>query len=434
MLFPSAPLSYAVELTYSCNNFCSGCANVWGQQRQQTLSNWRDLFDRIAPPENPRKYAELIRLTGGEPTLHPEFQQIISYIDTLDIPHVLFSNGRWPVPAAVIATCRSLKNSLGMLISLHGSTAAAHNALVNADAFAQTCANIRRAAEAGIEVFTNTVLTTESCPQIEEIIRLSQELGAGYAVFNRFLAGAHPLQASVAQLREAVLLIERLHAEGTACRIGNCVPKCFVPNSTEGSNAGIEHCAISPEGLVRPDNLTSTVFGNIFAQPITEIWQSEQAQQYRQHIAPACLQCTAVSRCRGGDRSFALEQGLEQDPLMTGPIQENTPAIQLDPSWQPVAEFRLREEPFGYLVMRYNWSVPVDFTAKPILNALDGQSTLAELRDKFGEQGLELIARLYQEDCVSFALAESERDRTYAVENRSSITTASCPFGLQNNN
>lgn len=411
MLFPSAPLSYAVELTYSCNNFCSGCANVWGQQRQQALTRWRDLFDRIAPPENPRKYAELIRLTGGEPTLHPQFDQIISYIDTLGIPHVLFSNGRWPAPAAVIATYRSLKNSLGMLISLHGSTAAVHNALVNAeDAFDQTCANIRLAAEADIEVFTNTVLTKESCPQIEEIIQLSQRAGAGYAVFNRFLAGAHPLQPSVAQLREAILLIERLHAEGTACRIGNCVPKCFVPNSTEGSNAGIEHCAISPQGLVRPDNLTSTVFGNIFEQPITEIWQSEQAQQYRQHIAPACLQCTAVSRCRGGDRSFALEQHLEHDPLMTGPIKKNAPAIKLDPRWRPVAEFRLREESFGYLVMRYNWSVPVDFTAKPVLDALNGQSTLAELQDKFGEQGLELIARLYQENCISLELSESAVD------------------------
>jgi radical SAM protein with 4Fe4S-binding SPASM domain len=410
MLFPSAPLSYAVELTYSCNNFCSGCANVWGRQRQQTLTRWRDLFDRIAPPENPRKYAELIRLTGGEPTLHQEFAQIVNYLDSLNIPHVLFTNGRWPTPAAVIAACRNLKNSLGLLISLHGSTAAVHNALVNADAFAQTCANIRRAADAGIEVFTNTVLTKESCPQIEELIQLSQELGAGYAVFNRFLTGAHPLQPSAEQLRQAVLLIERLHAEGAACRIGNCVPKCFVPNSTEGSNAGIEHCAISPQGLVRPDNLTGTVFGNIFQQSITEIWQSEQAQTYRQHIAPACLQCPAVSRCRGGDRSFALELGLEQDPLMTGPIQENEPAIQLDPSWRPVAEFRIREEPFGCLVMRYNWSVPVDFTAKPVLDALDGQRTLAELVEQFGEQGLELIARLYQEHCISFALTEAADD------------------------
>ena len=193
------------------------------------------------------------------------------------------------------------------------------------ETFAETCPNIRRAAEAGIEVFTNTILTKDSCEQVEEIIHLSKELGAEYAVFNRFLGGDNPHHPTRDQLREAVLLIEDLHRQGVSCRIGNCVPKCFAPNSTEGSNAGIEHCAISPEGLVRPDNLTETVFGNIFEQPMTEIWQSEQAQQYRQQIASACLECVELSRCRGGDRSAALEQGRYQDPLMTAPVREAEP-------------------------------------------------------------------------------------------------------------
>ncbi|XCN71374.1 MAG: radical SAM protein [Candidatus Electrothrix aestuarii] len=404
MLFPSAPLSYAVELTYACNNSCTGCANVWGTRRQQTLTNWRNLFDRIAPPEDPSKYAELIRLTGGEPTLHPELTQIVEHIDSLGIAHVLFTNGRWTDPASIIDLYQGQKNCLGMLVSLHGSTPAAHNTLVgDTNAFGQTCANIRLAADAGIEVFTNTILTKDSCEQVQEIIHLSQELGAEYAVFNRFLGGDNPYQPGKEQLRQAVLLIENLHRQGVSCRIGNCVPKCFAPNSTEGSNAGIEHCAISPEGLVRPDNLTSTVFGNIFEQPITEIWQSEQAQLYRQQIAPACLECVELSRCRGGDRSATLEQGEQQDPLMTGPIQEaEQKPIHLDPSWKPLARFRIREEPFGYLVTRYNWSVPVAYEAKPVLDAVNGEYTLAEIHERFGDEALELIGRLYQEDCLGF--------------------------------
>ncbi|MCI5126482.1 MAG: radical SAM protein, partial [Candidatus Electrothrix sp. AR5] len=336
MLFPSAPLSYAVELTYACNNACTGCANVWGTRRQQSLTNWRDLFDRIAPPENPGKYAELIRLTGGEPTLHPEFSKIVNHVDSLGIADVLFTNGRWSDPPAIIKLYQEQENCLGMLVSLHGSTPTAHNTLVqDKNAFGETCANIRRAAEAGIEVFTNTILTKDSCDQVEEIIHLSKELGAEYAVFNRFLGGDNPHHPAKDQLREAVLLIEELHRQGVSCRIGNCVPKCFAPNSTEGSNAGIEHCAISPQGLVRPDNLTEIVFGNIFEQSMTEIWQSEQAQQYRQQIAPACLECVELSRCRGGDRSAALEQGRGQDSLMTGPVREAEPeAIHLDPSWK----------------------------------------------------------------------------------------------------
>ncbi|MCI5131983.1 MAG: radical SAM protein [Candidatus Electrothrix sp. EH2] len=202
MLFPSAPLSYAVELTYSCNNSCTGCANVWGTGRRQTLTRWRELFDRIAPPDHPDKYAELIRLTGGEPTLHPEFTKIVNHVDSLGIAHVLFTNGRWSDPASIIGLYQGRKNCLGMLVSLHGSNAATHNTLVgDTDAFGQTCANIQQAAEAGIEIFTNTILSKESCAQVEDIIRLSEELGAGYAVFNRFLTGLHPLQPAVEQFR-----------------------------------------------------------------------------------------------------------------------------------------------------------------------------------------------------------------------------------------
>ncbi|MCI5160806.1 MAG: radical SAM protein [Candidatus Electrothrix sp. AX5] len=404
MLFPSAPLSYAVELTYACNNSCTGCANVWGTRRQQSLARWQDLFNRIAPPDHPGKYAELIRLTGGEPTLHPELAQIVDHVDSLGVAHVLFTNGRWSAPPRIIEIYQNRQNCLGMLISLHGSTPAAHNTLVKDDnAFAETCANIRRAADACIEVFTNTILTKDSCEQVEEIIHLSNELGAEYAVFNRFLGGNNPHHPTKDQLREAVLLIEELHGQGVSCRIGNCVPKCFAPNSTEGSNAGIEHCAISPQGLVRPDNLTATVFGNIFEQSIKEIWQSEQAQQYRQHISSACLECVELARCRGGDRSAALEQGRAQDPLMTGPLREAEPeTLHLDPTWKPIARFRIREESFGYLVTRYNWSIPIAFAAKPVLDAVNGKNTLAEIQEKFGDEALDLIGRLYQEDCLGF--------------------------------
>ncbi|MCI5134264.1 MAG: radical SAM protein [Candidatus Electrothrix sp. AW2] len=406
MLFPSTPLSYAVELTYACNNSCTGCANVWGTRRQQILTPWRELFDRITPPEQPDKYAELIRLTGGEPTLHPEFTKIVNHVDSLGIAHVLFTNGRWSDSASIIDLYQGQKNCLGMLVSLHGSSAAAHNTLVgDKKAFAETCANIRQAAAGGIEVFTNTILSKDSCEQVKDIIRLSEELGAEYAVFNRFLGGDNPHHPTRDQLRNAVLQIEDLHSQGVSCRIGNCVPKCFAPNSTEGSNAGIEHCAISPEGLVRPDNLTSTVFGNIFKQSITEIWLSKQAQEYRQQIAPACLDCTELSRCRGGDRSVALEQARKKDPLMTEPICDVKPkTVHLDPSWKPIARFRIREESFGYLVTRYNWSIPVAFTAKPILDAVNGKKTLADIQEQFGDEGLDLIGRLYQEDCLIFKI------------------------------
>lgn len=405
MLYPSTPLSYAIELTYACNNRCSGCANVWESRRSQTMPNWRELFDRIAPPDDRQRYTELIRLTGGEPTLHPDIIRIVQYIDTFGVAHALFTDGRWPKPNEIIDVYRNCQHSLGMLVSLHGSTTEAHLAFVQSDrrAFSETCQNIEKAAKAGIDVFTNTVLTTHSCEQIEEIIALSKNLGAQYTVFNRFLGNDHPLMPTEDRFREVVLLIERLQDDGEHCRVGNCVPRCFVDNTTEGANSGIEHCAISPNGEVRPDNLTGIVFGNIFEQSIVEIWASDKAQWYREQIPAGCLECVELAACRGGAKSVYIEHGLPQDPLMKAPIREaREVVIELQPDMVPVPHFRLRKESFGYIVARYNWSIPVTAAAKPVLNAIDGQRTLFQIQEQFGENGLNLIGHLLKEGCIGF--------------------------------
>lgn len=406
MYFPSLPLSYAIELTFQCTNNCGGCANVFGAKRQEVLQDWQALLDTIASPQNRRQFAELIRITGGEPTLHPEFAQIIEYIDTFGIPHALFTNGCWNKPAEIISLFKHCAHFVGMLVSLHGATAPIHTTFTNSDpaTFEALCANIRMAAEAGLEVFTNTVLTRYNCDQLEDIIGLSQQLGASYAVFNRYLGKPHPIEPTEAQLRTAIELIERLQREDVPCHLGDCVPPCFAPNSSEGSNAGIELCTISPTGDVRPENLTSYTFGNIFEQSLEEIWQSEKAQWFRRQIPAQCLECVEVSHCRGGARALMVEYGLPGDPLMREPIREKAPEVlELHPDWKPIPNFTVRQEPFGYLVCRINWSVPVSPEAKPLLDALQhDKKTLAELHAQFGEAGLELIGQLYREGCLEF--------------------------------
>lgn len=402
--FPSAPISYTVELTHNCANQCPGCANAWKYSINET-SNWKTLFDRIAPPKNRSKFVELIRLSGGEPTLHSQFYEIIQYIDTFSIPHALFTSARWKNPEEIILHYQKLNNFVGMLISLHGSTASTHNAFIgnHSDGFKETCSNIKKASAAGLDVFTNTVLTKHACGEVQNIIHLSQSLGASYAVFNRFLSKEnHPIQPSDSQLHETVLLIEDLHKKGTNCRIGNCIPKCFVENSSEGANAGIEHCSISPDGWVRPDNLTRFAFGNIFDQPIEDIWRSESANLYRRQINELCLDCVEISRCRGGEKSLAIEYSLENDHLMREPIYQNLKdPIILDPQAKIFPNFKVKNERFGYLLTRYNWSVPVSSDAKPLIDEILNRPTISSFYAQYGDDALNLIIQLYKEGCVN---------------------------------
>lgn len=326
---PALPSVFTVELTTACNNFCSGCANVELSRsragRKDTLAymtRWQEALDKIAAAKTGKI---IVRFSGGEPTLHPAFAEIVQYADALGLPFAVLSTGRWTKqnPQQVIASLRGCPNFLGLLISLHGGDANTHCAFVEGPekVFEETCRNIQSAAKAGLRVFTNTVITRLNFNDIEKIVTLSEQLGAGHAVFNRFVAAAHPLLPTAEQTQCAFEKIARLRNEGRRCRIGNSLPKCFSPHNAYPAPAGYELCHISPSGKIRPDNFSHFAFGNIFEQSIESIWQSDRAVFYRDHLPVACLDCAALASCRGGLKSLSIESGVPLgDPLMRNPL------------------------------------------------------------------------------------------------------------------
>ncbi len=399
----SAPISFSVELTNACPNSCQGCANAWSKKHQKTLKDWKTAIDRIAPPKNRSKYAELIRLTGGEPTLHHDFQAIIEYVDSFGIDYAVFTSGRWKYD--LLPLFEKQNNLTGLLISLHGADAETHNNFVQAEnAFEETCETIRRATDAGIEVFTNSVLTGQVCKQLDDIIRVSQELGANHAVFNRYLGPPHPQEPDDSALRKAITSLDTYQDQGTNCSLGNNIPPCFIGSSAEGANSAIEHCVISPLGEVRPDSTMPYVFGNIFDEDIEIIWQSDKAVSYRSSLPKGCLQCAALPHCRGGYRLPLENQDFQPDRLMRGPLtQTPTHHISLTPQLKPTPIFKqIRKESFGYLITRYNYSIPISHEAHPLITALDGKTTLEQLEKKFGKDCLEFIGYLSQNRFIYF--------------------------------
>jgi radical SAM protein with 4Fe4S-binding SPASM domain len=272
---------------------------------------------RIAP------YAQSVRLTGGEPTFHPHFEAIVRTISDLGIRFSLFTNGRWRNPSRLLAFLDSIPHFAGFLISLHGLDAATHETFTGVPgSFAETVANIRRAAQAALPVATSTVITRQNVPQLAGIARLSQALGAYQAVFSRYLL-SHPLpemEPSAAELRQAIRAVERLIVVGQPVKYGPCIPECFAPSSSHGCGAGEVFCTIDPWGNVRPCNHTRLVCGNVLAEPIEDVYQGSEMVGWREMVPAGCRGCVSFPRCRAGCRAMALETGLGHDPLMSIPI------------------------------------------------------------------------------------------------------------------
>ena len=319
------PTIYALELTPTCNSRCPGCSNVFVAdptiadtrlaRRPLALEAWQHILQIIAP------HACRLKITGGEATLHPQFADILQAIQRYQLPFTLFTNGRWHHAQQLLELLKGIPTCQGLLISLHGAEASAHEAFTGVPgSFAETVGNIQRATAVGLKVHVNMVLTSQNRDQIAALLDLALMLGAEYLFCNRYIGPAiAQLDLPPADLQQALVEVTHLRAMGRPIAAGTCVPLCFSPVEATGCLAGITYCTIDPWGNVRPCNHAPQIAGNLLHNPLDQIWHSPTMSAWRQMLPAPCHACNAFSECRGGCRAEATLQGLTHDPLLTVP-------------------------------------------------------------------------------------------------------------------
>lgn len=406
MLILSTPIFYSLEITPHCNNLCPGCGNVFSsKETRQPLSSaqWSQILTKIS------SHAYRLKVTGGEPILHPEFESIINLLQELDIPFALFTNGRWREPGRLVAFLRTTAQCSGLLISVHGASSTSHDAFTGVlGSFDETIVNIKLAVQGGLNVTTNTVITKHNYSEVGEVAGLARELGARCAVFNRYLG--QPLldiEPTEQELQIAIRELEGLGKNGARVKFGNCIPQCFYPSSSTGCLAGVAYCTIDPWGNVRPCNHAPLVVGNLLSQSVDEVWHSEGMQQWRGLIPTPCARCLELSKCHGGCRAMAMLRGSEKDPLVREPIldrqREPNEELVLYKNAKPTCRFAVRPQKFGYILICGGRVVPVSHEAKLILDAFDGTTTLHEIRMRFGQEALNFVGSLYKKGFVELS-------------------------------
>lgn len=343
------PLFYSLELTPYCNSHCPGCSNVFVKDKPGRLmsslvrapmpfAKWCEILDTIAP------HVKRLKITGGEPTLHPDFEQIIDEIERRRFTFTLFTNARWESPQRMVDFLRTKNSCVGLLISLHGATSQAHESFTGVKgSFEEILPNIQLAAGAGISVHTSCVFTQRNMGQIEAIMALSEQLGAGATVFNRYIGS--PIDGiSVAphQLIQAIQQVDELHYAGKSVRFGTCIPLCFVESTSTGCMAGTAYCTIDPWGNMRPCNHTPWITGNILTDSLSSAWHSDLMNYWRSLIPDDCITCSLFRRCRGGCRAEAVLNEIKQDPLIQRPSTTLEEAFTVDLKI-PVSSMRMIE-------------------------------------------------------------------------------------------
>jgi radical SAM protein with 4Fe4S-binding SPASM domain len=292
-----------LELTPACNNRCPGCSNVFTTRRVEApLSGdeWIELIERVRPRVG------WLKLTGGEPTLHPDFERIVAFLNGRGVPFRLLTNGRWPGFEETLALLARSPMLESLLISLHGPDERSHEAFTRVPgSFGDAVSAVSRAAQAGLSAATSTVITRYNWNRIAETIHLAFSEGAEHAVFNRYIGSPLPdLEATPRQGITALRDVDRLMSQGAPVRFGTPVPQCLFPNGTTPCLAGRAFFTVDPWGRARPCNHTPLVAGDLLRDPLEEI-QSHLAS-WRADMSDLCRDCDLVHVCGAGCRAETM--------------------------------------------------------------------------------------------------------------------------------
>lgn len=283
--------SALVELTYRCNWDCYFCYNDLGLRgrplsREQYFAFFADLQELGA--------LNLI-LSGGEPLAHPDFFALGARAAELDFVVRVKSNGH----ALRGAVARRLKDEVDPYIvevSLHGARAATHDRQTRVPgSFDRLVANVRELLELGLRVQINSTLTAWNEDEIEEMMELTEGLGAPLRidpeVTPRDDGDTEPL--SIRPSREAVLRLFRIQQEArrkalgageasaeaalSVSREGDAIPAAVGGGGPEKHcGAGSSTIAVDPFGTVYPCVQWRRAVGNLHERSIGEIWAQSQ--------------------------------------------------------------------------------------------------------------------------------------------------------------
>jgi SynChlorMet cassette radical SAM/SPASM protein ScmF len=171
-------------LTEGCNLRCRHC---WIAPKYQTEGKSYavldlDLFKSIIEQAKPLGLTG-VKLTGGEPLLHPQINEILEYIQTDDLSVMLETNGVLCKPelAERIAACKDPFVS----VSLDGADSETHEWVRGVEGcFEAALKGIGNLVEAGLRPQVIMTIMRNNKEQMEAVVRLAERSGVGSVKFN----------------------------------------------------------------------------------------------------------------------------------------------------------------------------------------------------------------------------------------------------------
>ncbi|RAG82426.1 mycofactocin radical SAM maturase [Streptacidiphilus pinicola] len=316
-----APICLTWELTYACNLACVHCLSSSGRRnpRELTTDECKAVIDELE-----RMQVFYVNIGGGEPTVRPDFWELVDYATAHRVGVKFSTNGVRITPE--IARRLAASDYVDVQLSLDGATAEVNDAVRGAGSYATVLRAMENLAAAGMRGFKISVVATRhNIGQLDAFKALADRYDAQLRLTRLRPSGRgadvwDELHPTAEQQRQ---LYDWLVANGDQVLTGDS----FFHLSAYGEalpglnlcGAGRVVCLIDPVGDVYacPFAIHDTFLaGNVRdVGGFTRVWrESELFRELRQpQTGGACTKCSAFDACRGGCMAAKFFTGLPLD-------------------------------------------------------------------------------------------------------------------------
>jgi radical SAM protein with 4Fe4S-binding SPASM domain len=306
----AAPARMDLALTYRCNLNCGHCYTGGPRETaEMDTDTWRRVLETLWSIGVPQ-----VVFTGGEATLRDDLAVLVGQAE--EFVTGLVTNG---VLLHELAEPLRDANLDYVQVTLESHLAAIHDQMTGSDeggAFDRTVAGIRQAVALGMEVVTNTTLTSLNADRFVDTLRFGKELGLRTMACNGLICSGR----GVAAKRNDPLSLDRLksvlcEASAAARELGIelqwYTPTCYHELNPLELGFGAKRCSaasqnmtIQPDGTVLPCQSWPDSVGHILEDRWDAIWNHPICRDLRSgrlaKLDERCAMCDQITVCGGG--------------------------------------------------------------------------------------------------------------------------------------
>ena len=314
----AAPICLTWELTYACNLSCVHCLSSSGRRdpRELSTAECKRVIDELE-----RMQVFYVNIGGGEPTVRPDFWELVDYATAHHVGVKFSTNGVKITPD--VARRLAASDYVDVQISLDGATPEVNDAIRGAGSFDVALRAMRRLADAGFTGFKiSVVMTRQNVGQLDEFRALADRFGAQLRITRLRPSGRgadvwDDLHPTSEQQRA---LYDWLVAHGESVLTGDSFfHLAGYGQALPGLNmcgAGRVVCLIDPVGDVYacPFAIHDEFLAGNVTSPggFAAVWRdSELFTELRgPQSGGACTACSAFDACQGGCMAAKFFTGL----------------------------------------------------------------------------------------------------------------------------